>query len=449
MNGPTISACLFALVAIAVTAGAIVRRRSFLDNPGYWAFCSYVLFVGIGPLFVDFLNPNTLVVRLSFDPGAPALVLSWVGLAALVLGYGIGKRREKRSGPVSTLTSKVHDMETSTLLIGGFAWTLLAVAGTIAYLDKVGGFEYFLQTSYGTREDASIFAIFYDMFQPGLYLILAWALAAKVKSKLVWAAILVYVCFDLLWFGPIRGGRNETVTLVLTLACLVKNFSSRKRAAGTGPVRRWWLLTAGATIVLIWGGIRSNSIQDLVSGASGPVDLASSTQDNVARSLYATYQGFVGIVNSVPNVVPYQWGRTLFESATLVVPRAIWPDKPEPASSWLAREFYGRRVLANMSTTWPGELYLDFGWIGLVFGMLGTGYLCAWLARLRPIELHGRHNVWLGLLGAVWLPFPFLLIWTGSYRAVWHLFSNIVPIWIVGKAAWLSPIRREPVRASV
>jgi hypothetical protein len=448
VNGPTISAGLFALVATGVTAGAIVRRRPFLDNPGYWAFCSYVLFVGIGPLFVDFLNPNTLVMRLSFDPGVPALVLSWVGLAALVSGYSLAKSWETRSGRNRGATPQVHNGDSSVLLIGGVAWTLLAIMGTAAYLQRVGGIDYFFQTAYGTREDASIFAIFYDMFQPGLYLILAWALASKVKSKLVWAVVLVYVCFDLLWFGPIRGGRNETVTLVLTLACLVKNLSSRERT-GAGPVRRWWLLAAGAAIVLIWGGIRSNSIQDLISGASGPVNLASTTQDNVARSLYATYQGFVGIVNSVPNVVPYQWGRTLFESATLVVPRAIWPDKPEPASSWLAREFYGQRVLANMSTTWPGELYLDFGWVGLAFGMFGTGCLCAWLARLRMIEHAGRQTVWMALFGAVWLPFPFLLIWTGSYRAVWHIFSNIVPIWIVGKAAWLSPVRRESVRAAV
>jgi len=447
LDGPAISASLFLLLALVVTIAAVVRRRALLDDPAYWAFSGYVLFVGIGPLCVDFLNPHTAVMRQSFDPGTPVLVLSWAGLAALVCGYYAGKRRERHSQGVSSLARKAHDDDLTALLFGGLAWTLIGIVGTAAYLSKVGGLGYFLETPYGTREDASIYAIFYAMFQPGLFLILAWALTGKVRSRLVWAGLLIYLCFDLLWFGPIRGGRNEVVTLVLTFAYILKHIPEREGTTVAKPARRWGLLIASAVFVLVWGGIRSNPVEDIVSGASGSLDLASSAQENVATSLYATYQGFVGIVNSVPNLVPYQWGSTLLDSLTLFIPRAIWSDKPETASSWLARVFYGQRVLANISTTWPGELYLNFGWAGLVLGMFCTGIVCARIPRHRPMDRAGTPSVWQGLMGAVWLPFPFLLIWSGSHRGMWHIFTNVALVWIVGKAALLSPVRRQLARA--
>ena len=74
-------------------------------------------------------------------------------------------------------------------------------------------------------------------------------------------------------------------------------------------------------------------------------------------------------------------------SAPLVaafIPRAIWPDKPRVAiGSWCAVEIGAGTMndfgYSNNSVnmTIPGELYLDFGWIGVAVGCLFWGAILA------------------------------------------------------------------------
>lgn len=67
-----------------------------------------------------------------------------------------------------------------------------------------------------------------------------------------------------------------------------------------------------------------------------------------------------------------------------LIPRALWPEKPAiELGAWYALEIgvatinsYGRaNNSVNMSI--PGELYLDFGWIGVVLGCMGCGSILA------------------------------------------------------------------------
>ena len=422
---------------------ALARRRSILENAFYLTFFSYILLVGIGPLFAEQIDPFAIVMRRSFEPGTWTLLMSWSGLVALVWGY-----RSRQRGASSTRGARgSRNLGLSgcnnpkPLLIGGITWTLIATVGTAAYLFKVGGLGYFLETPYGTRDDPSVYAGFYNLFRPGLFLVVAWALAARVRARLVWAGVLAYVCFALLWFGPIRAGRNETITLVLTLMYIAKGSADSKKVSNVGPLRRWWLLCAGLGIVLIWGGMRNYSIEDIVSGGSDKPDLLTSTEGMAARSVYGTFQSFIGVVESVPAQVPYQWGQTLFDSLTLVIPRAIWPSKPEPANDWLAQAFYGPEITASISATWPGELYLNFGSLGLILGMFWMGVACAKLNGAELPQLGGQPAIWQRLMAAVWLPLPFVWIWGGSSFAVWHVLFNVVPIWIVFKLAMISATR--------
>lgn len=75
-------------------------------------------------------------------------------------------------------------------------------------------------------------------------------------------------------------------------------------------------------------------------------------------------------------------------SAPLVaalIPRALWPDKPKIAlGAWFAVEI-GAGVQTetwfnnSINMTIPGQLYLDFGWFGLVIGCILVGMLLNWL----------------------------------------------------------------------
>jgi hypothetical protein len=74
-------------------------------------------------------------------------------------------------------------------------------------------------------------------------------------------------------------------------------------------------------------------------------------------------------------------GSTLAYVFYVFIPRVIWPDKPVIAPGrWFAEKLgrgreleYGFSNAINM--TIPGELYLNFGWPGVVLGMAGMGLL--------------------------------------------------------------------------
>jgi len=74
-------------------------------------------------------------------------------------------------------------------------------------------------------------------------------------------------------------------------------------------------------------------------------------------------------------------GRASSPLILALIPRVLWPDKPNIAiGQWFALEigvaYKSDKGLINNSInmTLPGELYLDFGWIGLAVGSLFVGF---------------------------------------------------------------------------
>jgi len=430
---PVLSGTIFLVVAATATVAAVLRRQSLFDSPIYLALYSYVLFVGAGPLFGELIQPMAIIVRNPFEPTLRTLLLSWLGLMALGWGYRSRIQTENRRSVSKILLPRRGKQDAAALLLGGIAWTLIGVAGAAAYLWSVGGLNYLLETAYGTRDNPSLYAGFYNMLRPGLFLIAAWALIEKKKSAAVWVGLFVYGCFDLLWFGPLSGSRNQIITVVLTLACIAKYIpGSTDGTSASTLLGHRWLIGVGLALALAWGGARTYSIEDL-SSASG-ADVRANSVVMAAETLYAPFQGFVGVTSMTPGDIPYQWGRTLFDSVTVFVPRALWPSKSGSVGDWLAQTFYGTDITFNIVLTWPGELYFNFGWLGLVVGMYWTGRACARMARLRPGEDEVL-DVWRGLMAAVWFPLPFIWIWGGSNTAVWHILFNVLPIYLVYKIA--------------
>lgn len=70
-----------------------------------------------------------------------------------------------------------------------------------------------------------------------------------------------------------------------------------------------------------------------------------------------------------------QWGKQALSAALIYVPREVWPAKAY-ASGTLAAAYAGYSM-TNISGPLPGELFADFGWVGVILG----GFFCGWLVR--------------------------------------------------------------------
>jgi hypothetical protein len=80
------------------------------------------------------------------------------------------------------------------------------------------------------------------------------------------------------------------------------------------------------------------------------------------------------IMRDCPSRVPFQGGWTIGYIALAYVPRIVWADKPTlSVGGWITDNFLARGMRSSTGSTWIGELYFNFGWSGIVVGMLLMG----------------------------------------------------------------------------
>ena len=168
--------------------------------------------------------------------------------------------------------------------------------------------------------------------------------------------------------SALQGSKSILFIFVLTLALLYHRL--RARIKGT-------LAVLGGAITFV--ALTAYALFAREYLAVG--QLISLTTWDVASVFNAIRIEFVGnfiqlqtmmvLVGRVPHDLPYQLGRTYLATATMPVPRGLWPDKPLPSTGVFTLAFWPDTWLLNGTTLPPGlfgEFYLNFGWIGVVVG---------------------------------------------------------------------------------
>jgi len=422
---PKFSALAFLFVLAVLGVAIVGRRLSALRTPFYLACLFYVTFVGIGPLLVP---PN-------FEDPAQAgsnwpIVASWLGMTAMMLGYVSGKVAFRSSK--ANLFPGVRDSLIPLEKLGFVGWGLVAlgITGAALYVERIGGLAALQSAGYYKRPSM----LWYDaalaiLMKPGLFLLLGATMAKPrvfVGKRLLLFALTLGA---LAWEGPLAGSRLHVITLVLALGCLLRlGQGAQRKKAPLFPYR--WLVLTGLSFVLVWGALRAYSITKLREMSFSQLDRAATSQSSFFVSAFSTYDAFVKIVQRVPDSIPYQWGETIWESLTVWIPREFWPNKPMGLGDRLTITLSGEYGVGNTSPTGPGELYLNFGLLGLLIGMLLVGVGCAWLSQ----GVSGRPSQDMTaslLLYAVTFPLPLALTWGGSDQVVWNLADSTLPIYAV------------------
>lgn len=88
------------------------------------------------------------------------------------------------------------------------------------------------------------------------------------------------------------------------------------------------------------------------------------------------------ILDTVPDAVPYQFGKTFTLFLIAPIPRAIWPDKPAVrVSVFIGEEIYYRPDKAGIPPGFIGEAYLNFGFAGIAVFLWLLGVVSAKVYR--------------------------------------------------------------------
>jgi hypothetical protein len=165
---------------------------------------------------------------------------------------------------------------------------------------------------------------------------------------------------------------------------------------------------------------------------------------------------FAHVYSMTPSIVPYQYGATYSYFLVALIPRVIWPDKPEAGS---ANYFYAvsynittedgaRRSTFGMSLL--TESFINFGWIGVIIIMALQG---AFLYSVQVIFSGAKS----GLGGqAVFVAF-FVFFLNGIGSSAEIMFGNLIQslllsvafLWVARSTAsnlqTLTPVGVRPV----
>ncbi|MEU5788930.1 hypothetical protein ABZ754_14505 [Micromonospora purpureochromogenes] len=160
-------------------------------------------------------------------------------------------------------------------------------------------------------------------------------------------------------------GRIVLGSLGFALAVILAN-----RGRGRRHVKLWLVAVAAPTVFLL-GQIRA---------ASG----ADERDTDGLGSVVTPFRDFTRLLDlDAMGALPREWGETFWAAAVTLVPRAVWPAKPEGLGAALvpilSPEMVGTgHTHAALS---PGEWLINFGLVGLLLMVPVTGLALRWIDR--------------------------------------------------------------------
>ena len=140
-----------------------------------------------------------------------------------------------------------------------------------------------------------------------------------------------------------------------------------------------------------------DSLDEFLTGESSGNYLTTGVQATLARFDAVGIESV--IIRDTPGRSPFQNGRTLALFPIAFVPRIFWADKPEiTLGQWITDTYGpGPHIRSYTGPSYIGDLYLNFGIISVIIGMLRTGVLM----RLTHHLLLGSSPTAPGILAAV------------------------------------------------
>jgi hypothetical protein len=344
-------------------------------------------------LFYGSLDVLGLISTQVFASGTDGFMSSteWVillGGALSHVGYRIACRAMSKSD-----RHEPKDWSELTLVIGGVAlWTICSALNWQFSVHVITD----ATAQSMTRGLASLSGLQTTVFmlahmsQPLGILIIAYVQCRYRRGYM--AGLLIGVVLFQLLFGFVIDFKGEAF-LGGVLAILTKLLVD-------GRIPKMWLIAMLVFIAVGFPVLQANRV--IVRGQYG----ANSTQvgDNIGKSLGQAFEarnkvssgrdrsqtflermslkGSVEtIVTKTGDVTPFQRGYTLTPLISEFVPRLIWPDKPSVAVGRIMNKEFNVSDVADtyISPSHLGDLYWNFGWLGVVFGMSFIGLLLGYL----------------------------------------------------------------------
>ncbi len=295
--------------------------------------------------------------------------LNLLFLLAAVLGYSFSGRpasppsnRSTSYGP--TLGAAVSVMAVSALAfvlyLGQLGLSFGDLLDTFAVKRRVEIAGHLSSVGYLTWVSAaSVFVAMYLVF-----LRQGESEARQPARALIFAAALVGLAVPL-----INGSRDGLLQPVILLALVATDFGRR-----LGIRRLLSGVVLAALLITTFASLRSSASNEL--DTSSVLDVAVIGDSLLGTHNWAGSEKTAVIEARVPDLLPFQRGSTYTTAIVAPIPRAIWREKPSVRIGPLVGEkvfLLDRNGRTGLPPGAPGELFINFGYLGVPIGGLAFG----------------------------------------------------------------------------
>jgi hypothetical protein len=318
----------------------------------------------------------------------PALILATIGLAAFAIGYHLPIVTRARS-----VTDRLPGWRPRRAVTAATICTLIGAVGLVGSFRSVEYFAWTQKTVSSTDAESQLGFLGDFLFMGlGMFAILAASTMSRRRAQLVLIAIAVITIALLL---P-TGRRFYVFTVLATVGFAWHYYISRIRPAHMYALAVFTILVLnpeGQIWRTAYKTIGATGVGDIPAVAGRVVDEMSSmtVADYLDYTIGERFERLneaatvAALRANVPSTSDYKYGQTFLPIVTWLVPRFIWHDKPTFQYYNEIGHTLGLITPFDFDTTILyssiGELYLNFGDLGVPLGMLVIGMLSGWLYK--------------------------------------------------------------------
>jgi hypothetical protein len=358
----------------------------------------------LGMYFLLFGASDAATIALGTIPSLSVGIISQAelvvlaGAVLLILGYQVAARPAPHSS-----TAPGKDWSTSTIVTTGIVLWAFGAAAT--WIWQVYRYRTATEINQGFSEFTTLALVIARLVHPLGMLLLAYALAVT-RNRMLLAIVLAAIAIDVMvgFIGDTKELAMRGLLLVIFARVLVD-----------GKLPKLWLSAGMAFVIVAFPvfqayrsdvmGVRGLSRAQAAEDIGRSIQLALQSRQKVVEGRSEEYRNpsFLGrnnikptleiLVTKVGHEVKYQDGYTLGLFFMALVPRMLWPEKPDSSVGQL----YNRELHLSddpdtyISPSFVGDLYWNFGWAGIAVGMPLFGFLLG--SVNRRCDLSARRSV--------------------------------------------------------
>jgi hypothetical protein len=245
-------------------------------------------------------------------------------------------------------------------------------------------------------------------------------LRSRSKSQ-VGLRLLMLACAILNSILVFSWGQRGVLVIVVGMLMLVGKH--RLRDEGSAPSHRNrnghpLFRVALAAIVVVFLAVFLRDVRDNMSApGQDHVFAEQSLARRASQGLNGTYfDASMLAYRDWPRKHEFRNGLDFYNGVAGAVPRRIWPGKPDPLPGKWFRQVYQPEIRNGWPVGSPTIWYLNFGWLGLIFGGLLSGAVIGHIARRYAAAPWSGMNV---AMTFTLLVFVVPLGWASQTPAVW------------------------------